>query len=134
FVAVISATKQGSIVVRYHESTPANYEIYWAFPSDIWTTCGDTGDWMEHSGWGNLQVRVDGGKVMSLRGTPSTDKKAAFLRDGSADTVNALVMSLKTAKKLVIRTKDDCHEKGQAWIFSKFDDIAGEHNLDGIEF
>ncbi len=134
FVSIITASGQGQFVIRYHENTPADYEVFWVLPGIILMTCGDSGDWMKHSGWGNIQVRVDGGKVLSLTGTPSTDKEAAFLRDGSNDTVESLVRSLVSAKKVVVRVKDKCHEDGQSWFFSKYEDIAGKNYLSGIQF
>ncbi len=134
FISAITAPRQGSLGVRYHESTPEKYEVYWVFPGPIFTTCGDSGSWMEHSGWRNVQIRVDGGKVLSLTGNPSTDKEAAFLEDGSVDTVEGFVKSLEGAKKVVIRVKDKCHEDGQSWIFSKFEDIAGSNYLSGIQY
>ena len=135
FTSGISAPRQGSIAIRYHENTPGNYEVFWMLPGTIFLgSCGDSGDWMEHSGWRNIEVRVDGGKILSLTGTPSTNKKAAFLNDGSTDTVESLVKSLSSAKKVVIRVKDKCHEEGKTWLFSKYEDIAGKSELSGIRF
>ena len=133
FISTVTASGQGSLTVRYHESTPKDYEVFWVLPSINFMTCGDSGDWMDHSGWRNIQVRVDGGKVLSLTGIPSTSKKAAFLADGSTDTLEGLVQSLKSAKKIVIRVKDKCHDEGQSWFFSKFEEILGPNHLSGIQ-
>lgn len=134
FASSIVASKQGALTVRYHEDNSSDYEVFWSFPDSIFMTCGDTGSWLDHSGYGNIEIRIDNGEVMSLTGTPSTDKKAAFLADGSEHSVEELVKSLKGSKKVVIRTKDKCHEKGQSWIFSKFTEILGANYLDEIAF
>ena len=134
FTSSIIAPKQGYLTVRYHESTPSDYEVFWGFSGIMMMTCGDAGNWGEHSGWRNIQIRIDGGEVLSLTGTSSTNKKAAFLEDGSLHSVELLIRSLKSAKKLVIRTKDKCHENGQSWLFSKFEGIMGSNHLNGIRF
>lgn len=133
FVSSITATGQGRLVLRYHENTPSKYEVVWVF-KQLMFSCGETGSWLKHSGWKNIEVRVDGGKVMSFMGGASTDKEAAFLKDGTDDTLDSLVKSLIGAKKVVLRAKDKCHQDGQGWVFSKYEDIVGKNYLSGIQF
>ena len=134
YISAIMSSEQGQVVVRYHESSPAKYEVIWALPKVSFRTCGDSGSWSDHSGWNSIQVRVDGGKVMTLRGAPSVEKTAAFLQDGATDQVVEFLKALKGAKKVVMRTKDKCHHEGQSWIFSKFEDLTGEHLLENIQY
>lgn len=127
-VNMLVAKGQGSLYVRYHESKPQDYEVIWTLPDVGFMTCGDSGDWMDHSGWSNIQVRVDGGAILSLTGSPSTDKQSAFLKSGHDDSLGDFVKSLTQAEKIVMRVKDKCHENGASWVFSKLENISG--NLD----
>lgn len=141
FISFMMVSDQGTVSVfgvRYDESVHSEYFSYnvgWSpnLLEDAFTTCGDTGSRAEHSGWSNIQVRVDGGKVMSFTGEAFNKNQSVALQDGTEDNVATLIQSLIGAKKVVIRTKDKCYKEGKDWLFSKFEEIAGQHYLKRIK-
>lgn len=130
YISTLQARNQGHLIVRYHESSQREYEIFYS-PSGFFLLCGESGSILEGGSYANIQIRADKGKIMTFSGNRSTDNQAVFLKDG-LDTTNALIRALKKAKKVVIRFKDNCHQDGATYIFGKFENISGTNFLEEI--
>jgi hypothetical protein len=130
FVSLLSSNDGNAVLaVRAHQDKLKDVSVI-LIQREVSHLCGQTGSYGNESGYSNLELRIDGGDVYKMKGNISSNNKSIFFKDTRYNLTRLeMVKLLSTAKKVVLRFTDNCHNKGTSWIFAKWSNITGDHNL-----